>query len=213
MNPDIRILIADDHALLRQGIKLILSEEWKRATFGEARDAAELLKLFRAEDWDVVLLDLSMPGRGGLDVLPDLHHEKPQIPVLVLSAYPEDQYAVRVLKAGAAGFMNKESAPDELIKAIAKVRAGGKYVSAALAEKFASQLGNDGHRLPHEALSNREYQVLCLIAAGKTPAQIAEELILSTKTISTFRARILDKMNMTSNAQLTRYAISHHLVD
>lgn len=213
MNADMRILIADDHALLRQGIKLILTEEWERATFGEARDAAELLKLFRAENWDVVLLDLSMPGRGGLDVLLDLHHEKPQIPVLVLSAYPEDQYAIRVLKAGAAGFMNKESAPDELIKAIAKVRVGGKYVSDSLAEKFASQLGKSAHQLPHEALSNREYQVLCLIAAGKTPTQIAEELILSIKTISTFRARILDKMNMTSNAQLTRYAISHQLID
>jgi DNA-binding NarL/FixJ family response regulator len=213
VNADMRILIADDHALLRQGIKLILTEEWERATFGEARDAAELLKLFRAENWDVVLLDLSMPGRGGLDVLLDLHHEKPQIPVLVLSAYPEDQYAIRVLKAGAAGFMNKESAPDELIKAIAKVRVGGKYVSDSLAEKFASQLGKSAHQLPHEALSNREYQVLCLIAAGKTPTQIAEELILSIKTISTFRARILDKMNMTSNAQLTRYAISHQLID
>ena len=213
MNTDIRILIADDHALLRRGIKLILSEEWKRATFGEACNVVELLSLFRAENWDVVLLDLNMPGRGGLDVLPDLHHEKPQIPVLVLSAHPEDQYAVRVLKAGAAGFMNKESAPDELIKAIAKVRAGGKYVSASLAEKFASQLGKSAHCLPHETLSNREYQVLCLIAAGKTPTQIAEELILSIKTISTFRTRILEKMEMTSNAQLTRYAISHGLID
>jgi DNA-binding NarL/FixJ family response regulator len=213
VNVSIRILIVDDHAVVRQGLKYILAEEWVGAVFGEAQNVVELLPLFRKQSWDVVLLDINMPGRSGLDVLRDLRQEKPQIPVLVLSGHPEDQYAVRVLKAGAAGYMTKESAPDELIQAIRKVLGGGKYVSAALAEQLASGLDRDAEKLPHETLSDREYQVLCLLGSGKTSTQVAEELMLSVKTISTFRTRVLAKMKMKNNAELTHYAIQHNLVE
>jgi DNA-binding NarL/FixJ family response regulator len=213
MNIKLKILIVDDHAVVRQGIKHILAEDWVGAEFGEAQNVAELLPLFRKGTWDVVLLDINMPGRSGLDVLRDLRQEKPHIPILVLSGHPEDQYAVRVLKAGASGYLPKEMAPDELIKAIRKVLEGGKYVSAALAEQLAFGLGGDTQKAPHELLSDREYQVLCLLASGKTSTQIADELILSVKTISTFRTRVLAKMNMKTNAELTHYAIQNNLVD
>jgi two-component system, NarL family, invasion response regulator UvrY len=209
----LRFLLVDDHTIVRQGLKHILAEEWPGATFGEACNALELLPLFRRESWNAVLLDINMPGRSGLDVLRDLRSEKPGTPVLVLSAHPEDQYAVRVLKAGAAGYLTKESAPDELIKAIRHVMNGGKYVSASLAEQLALGLVQGSDKAPHETLSDREYQVLCGIASGKTVSQIADDLMLSVKTISTFRARVLAKMNMQNNAELTHYAIQHGLVE
>ncbi|HEX8237254.1 MAG TPA: response regulator transcription factor [Abditibacteriaceae bacterium] len=213
MNIKLKILIVDDHAVVRQGLKHILAQEWAGALFAEAQNVAQLLPLFRKEEWDVVLLDINMPGRSGFDVLRDLRQEKPHIPVLVLSGHPEDQYAVRVLKAGASGYLPKETAPDELIKAIRKVLEGGKYVSATLAEQLAFGLGRVDEKAPHETLSDREYQVLCLLASGKTTTQIADELMLSVKTISTFRTRVLAKMNMKTNAELTHYAIQNNLVN
>ena len=206
-----RILIVDDHTVVRRGLKHILIEEWAGATFGEASNVNELLPLFRKEKWDVILLDINMPGRSGLDVLRDLRHEKPQIPVLVLSGNPEDQYAVRVLKAGASGYLPKETASDELIKAVRKVLDGGKYVSASLAEQLASGLGSDSQKPLHESLSDREFQVLCLLASGKTSTEIGEELMLSVKTISTFRSRLMTKMGMKTNAEITHYVIQNDL--
>lgn len=199
--------------IVRQGLKHILQEEWAGALFGEASNVAELLPLFRKDKWDIVLLDINMPGRSGLDVLRDLRQEKPQIPVLILSGHPEDQYAARVLKAGAAGYLTKETAPDELIKAVRKALEGGKYISATLAEQLASGLSKEQQALPHETLSDREYQVLCLLAAGKTATEIAAELVLSIKTISTFRTRLLVKLNKKTNADLAHYAIQHKLLD
>jgi DNA-binding NarL/FixJ family response regulator len=208
----INIIIADDHPVVRHGIKQILAEESDMKLLAEAANGRELLEKVRHLPCDVVLLDISMPGRGGLDVLSELRHDRPRVPVLVLSVHSEDQFGQRVLKSGAAGFMNKESAPEELVKAIRKVYSGGKYVSSSLAEKLASDLAADSERPPHEDLSDREYQVLCMIASGKTVSEIARELSLSTKTISTYRARILEKMGMKTNAQLTYYAIRKSLV-
>lgn len=213
MGVNIRVLMADDHSIVRQGLKHILAEEWNGATFGEAQNATEALQMMRKNPWDLVLLDVNMPGRSGLDILKDLKQERPLTPILVLSAHPEDQYAVRVLKAGASGYLTKESAPDELIKAARKVLDGGKYVSAALAEKLAFGLGDRSEKAPHETLSDREYQVMCLMASGKSAGEIADELMLSVKTISTFRSRILTKMQMKTNAELTHYALQHQLVD
>ncbi|HYC70093.1 MAG TPA: response regulator transcription factor [Opitutaceae bacterium] len=208
-----KILIADDHAVVRRGLKQILADEYQRATFGEASNAQEALDKVWGEPWDVVVLDVSMPGRSGLEALAEIRKSKPRLPVLVLSMHPEDQFAMRVLKAGASGYMTKESAPAELVGAVKKVMAGGRYVSTSLAEKMAEYLDTDFSRPPHERLSNREFLVLRLIASGKTVSQIAEELSLSVKTISTYRARILEKMVMTSNAELTHYAIQNKLVE
>lgn len=208
----IRILIADDHAIVRRGLKQILAEESGMTVAGEAQNAQEVMDLVRKQAWDVLVLDIAMPGRGGLDVLKEIKPEYPQLPVLILSMHPEDQYAVRALKAGAAGYLTKESAPEELVKAIRKVLAGGKYVSTSLAEKLALALDTDTKKTPHETLSDREYQVMCLIASGKTVGEIADELSLSVKTISTYRARILEKMNLKSNAALTHYAVQQRLV-
>lgn len=213
MKVQLRVLIVDDHTVVRQGLKHILLEEWAGAVFGEAANVAEMLPLFRKQDWDVVLLDINMPGRSGLDVLRDLRQEKPQVPILILSGHPEDQYAVRVLKAGASGYLPKETASAELIKAVRKVLDGGKYVSAPVAEQMASGLARESDKLPHEALSDREYQVLCLLASGKTATEIAEELALSVKTISTFRSRVLAKMRKKTNAELAHYAIQHQLIE
>jgi two-component system, NarL family, invasion response regulator UvrY len=208
-----RILIADDHAILRRGLKEILMRELDGAVCGEAENAEQVLAQVESQEWDVVILDVSMPGRSGLDVLRDLKVMRPKLPVLVLSMHPEDQYGKRILKAGASGYMNKDSAPEELIKAIRKVQAGGRYVSAALAEKLAWDLGADQERPAHEILSDREFEVLRLLASGKTVGQVAQELHLSPTTVSTYRARILEKMNMTTTAELMRYAIENHLVD
>jgi len=209
----IRAVIADDHPIVRAGLKQILSDASDIKVAAEAGDGHELLKLIRKEGVDVVLLDITMPGFMGLDALKQIKVEKPELPILVLSMHPEDQYGIRVLKAGASGYLMKSTAPDQLVGAIRKVYRGGRYVSPSLAEKMACGLQTGATELPHEALSDREYQVLCMIASGKTVKEIAAELVLSEKTVSTYRARILEKMNMKSNAELTHYAIKLDLVD
>jgi DNA-binding NarL/FixJ family response regulator len=209
----LKILIADDHPVVRRGLKQIIADAPDMAVGDEAANGWEVLNKIRASDYDVVLLDIAMPGKDGLDVLTQLKHEKPRLPVLMLSMYPEEQFAVRALRAGASGYLTKESAPDELVGAIRKVSAGGKYVSSALAEKLAFDLQGGGKQPPHETLSDQEYRVMCLIASGKTVTEIARELSLSVKTISTYRHRILDKMKMKNNAELTHYTMSKRLVD
>jgi two-component system invasion response regulator UvrY len=209
----IRILIADDHAILRRGLKEILTGEFEGAMFYEAGNAQQVLAEVQSHACNLVILDITMPGRSGLDLLRDLQQLRPELPVLILSMHPENQYAKRVLKAGAAGYMNKETAPKELVKAVRKVLDGGRYVSAGLAEKLAADLSVDAARLPHERLSSREFEVLRMIASGKTVSQIAEELHLSVTTVSTHRARILEKMGMTNNAELMRYALHNRLID
>lgn len=199
--------------MVRQGLKQILADEFLRATFGEAGTATEAIAKVWESEWDVVVLDITMPGRSGLEVLAEIRKSRPRLPVLVLSMHPEDQFAMRVLKSGAAGYMTKESAPEALVGAIKKVLAGGRYVSPALAEQMATYLGTDLQKPPHERLSDREFLVLRMIASGKTVSQIAGELALSVKTISTYRARILEKMIMQSNAELTHYAIQNRLVE
>ncbi len=211
--PVIRILIADDHAVVRRGVKEILEHEFEGAVYGEAKDAAGILNLIRDADWDLAILDIGLPGRSGVDVLRDVKAARPKLPVLVLSMYPEDQYAKRILKTGASGYVNKESAAEELVIAVRKVLAGGRYVSAALAERLASDLSQNDERPKHEALSDRELEVLRMIGVGKTVGQIAEELHLGATTVSTYRARILEKMTMTTTAELMRYALQNHLVD
>lgn len=209
----IRILIADDHPILRQGLKEILMRELKEVICGEAGTAQQVLSQVQNQDWDVVILDVTMPGRSGLDVLKDLKAVRPKLPILVLSMHPEGQLGKRALKTGASGYMNKESVPEELIKAIRKVLAGGRYVSPALAERLAWDLDAQAVQPLHEKLSPREFEVLRMMALGKTVTQIAEELHLSVPTVSTHRAHILGKMNMTTTAELIRYALLHHLVD
>ena len=199
--------------MVRQGLKLILADHFKRAVFGEARNAHEALDRISRDKWDVAILDITMPGRSGLDVLREIKRLRPQLPVLVLSMHPEDQFAVRMLKAGAAGYLTKESAGEELVGAIEKVTGGGRYVSAPLAERMASYLDMDVLKPPHERLSDREFLVLRMIASGKAVSQVARELSLSVKTISTYRARILEKMDMKNNAELTHYAVQNSLVD
>jgi DNA-binding NarL/FixJ family response regulator len=194
-------------------LKQILADEFKRAVFGEARNAQEALNKVWNEDWDVVVLDITMPGRSGLEVLREIRKTHPKLPVLVLSMHPEGQFAVRVLKRGASGYMTKESAPEELVGAIRKVMAGGRYVSPSLAEKLATYLSRDNQKPPQETLSDREFQVLRLIASGKTVSEIGKELSLSVKTISTYRSRILEKMGMRNNAELMHYAMQHQLIE
>lgn len=206
-----KVLIADDHAVVRHGLKQILSDAYKTFVFGEARNAQETLNLVREQNWDIAVLDISMPGRSGLEALKELKKMRPNLPVLILTTHSEEQYAIRVLKAGAAGYMNKESAPEHLIEAIRKVTKGGKYISSAVADILAANINIDAEKPPHENLSDREYQVLCLIASGKTVGEIADELSLSVKTISTYRARVLEKMGMKTNAQMTHYFISNNL--
>ena len=209
----IRALIADDHAVVRQGLIQILGNIPEITVAGEAINGQEVLDKVRAEAWDVVILDISMPDRSGLDILKQLKSERPKLPVLVLSMHSEDQYAVRALKAGASGYLTKDSAPDELVKAIRKVVSGGRYVGSCLAERLAFEIGADSSKLPHETLSDREFQVLRLIASGKSVTEIAAELSLSSKTVSTYRVRLLQKMNLKTNAELMHYAMQNHLVD
>jgi len=208
----IKVLVADDHTLVRKGLKQILLETKDIEVVDEARDGKETINKVNKKDYDLVLLDISLPGRSGIDVLKQLKCSKPSLPVLILSMHPEEQYAVRSLRAGAAGYLTKESAPNELIAAIRKVAKGGKYITSSLAEKLAGEIGPDAEKLLHETLSDREYQVMCLIASGKPVKEIADALNLSVKTISTHRARILRKMHMDNNAQLTHYAIKNDLV-
>ena len=208
----IQILIVDDHAILRRGLKEILEREFRDVSIGGAGTAEQALTQLDSEKWDLVILDITMPGRSGVDVLRNLKALRPKLPVLVLSMHPEDQYGKRVLKAGASGYMNKESAPEELIKAVRKLLSGGRYVSPTLAETLAVDLGRDDGTPAHERLSDREFEVLRKMASGKTVGQIAQELHLSVPTVSTYRARILEKMGMSTTAELIRYALSHHLV-
>jgi two-component system, NarL family, invasion response regulator UvrY len=208
----IRIIIADDHAVVRKGLKQIFDETLDLVVTDEANSGQELLDKVRVNDFDVVILDISMPGKDGLDTLKELKIYKPDLPVLIFTIYPEEQYAVRVLKAGASGYINKEGEPDVLIEAIRKVSQGRKYISPYLAEILASNL--EMNESPaHEQLSDREYQVMCLIASGKTATDIAKELTLSINTISTYRIRILDKMSMKNNAEITHYALKNRLVE
>ncbi len=210
----LKIIIADDHAIVRRGLKHIVLEEHDDAHVCEAADSNAVLNLLRAEPFDVVVLDITMPGRDGLELLKELKRDAPQMPVLMLSMHPEERFAVRALKAGASGYLTKESAPDELCVAIRKVLRGGKYISPSLAELLADNVGQPNQDLQvSELLSDREFQVLRLIASGKTVSEVAAELTLSVNTISTYRTRILEKMNLKTNAELMRYAIERGVVD
>jgi two-component system, NarL family, invasion response regulator UvrY len=209
----IRVLIADDHPIVRGGLKELLVRHLEGAVCGEAENARQVLAQVQCHPWDVLILDITMPGRSGLDILSDLKLLQPKLPVLVLSAHPEDQYAKRVLKAGAQGYLKKESAPEELIQAVRKLLAGSRYVSPTLAEQLAADLHANADQPAHESLSAREFEILLMIGSGKTVSQIAEELHLSATTVSTYRARLLEKMNMASTAELMRYAFRNHLVD
>ncbi len=208
-----KILITDDHAVLRRGLKQILEDGFGPVQFGEASNASEAIEAVARENWDVVMLDITMPGRTGLEALKEIKAIKPQQRVIVLSVHSEDQFAVRVLKAGASGFLNKDSAPEELVKAVRKVTAGGRYVSSSLAEKLVMNLDHPTDRPAHQALSDREFQVLRMIGSGKTVSEIAVELSLSVKTVSTYRTRILEKMELNTNAEITRYAFENKLVE
>jgi two-component system, NarL family, invasion response regulator UvrY len=209
----LKLLIVDDHEVVRRGVKTIFDEESGTMVFGEASTAPEALKRISEQDWDIVILDLGLPGRSGLDLLRELKHLRPRLPVLILSMHSEEQYARRALKAGASGYITKDSPRTELVRAVKRVVEGGKYVSATLAEQLAVDLQSGTDRPPHEKLSDREFEILCLIASGKTVGEIADMVSLSDKTISTYRARVLEKMNMKTNAELTHYAISNKLVE
>jgi two-component system, NarL family, invasion response regulator UvrY len=208
----IRILVADDHAVVREGIKQILAGQEGMVVEDEAGSGQEVLCQVAKKDYDLILLDISMPGKSGLEVLEELKVMKPKLPVLILSMHPEEQYAVRMLRAGAAGYLTKASAPQELINAIRKVSRGGKYVTLSLAEKLAFELDAHAEKPLHERLSNREYQVMLMLASGQSVTEVADELCLSAKTITTYRARILEKMDMKRNAELTLYAVKNSLI-
>lgn len=208
-----KILIVDDHAVVRQGIKQILSDMDEKCKIGEAANGADGLRLLRDDTWDLVLLDIGLPGKNGIEVLKQIKAEWKKLPVLILSMYSEDQYALRAIRAGASGYMTKEMAPDELLNAISKVRKGGRFISPEVAEKLVFDLDDADDETPHTTLSDREFEVLRLIASGKTVSEIGDELALSVKTISTYRTRTLEKMKMKHNAELTHYAIKHELVE
>jgi DNA-binding NarL/FixJ family response regulator len=212
-NNKIRVLIADDHAIVRQGLRQILSETDDLLVAGEASDGVDAMHLAREQAWDVVLLDVSMPNRNGIDTLKMLRKEFPRLPVLILSMHPEEQYAVRALKSGASGYVTKQSAPEQLVTAIRQVAGGHKYVSPTLAMKLVDVIAANNDRPAHEILSDREYQILCLIAAGRPLTQIAEELNISVKTVSEYRKRLLDKMKLETNAELIHYGLKHGLVE
>ena len=207
-----RVLVADDHDVVRRGLGQIIAETMDLEVGAEASNGADVLSLIQDDEFDAVVLDINMPGMDGLDTLKQLRSLRPDMPVLVLSMHSEEEYAVRVLKAGASGYMNKESAADELVTALRKIASGGKYMSSEVAECLLNHVNSRGDGPLHTSLSDREFQVLCLIASGKTVSEIGDQLSLSVKTISTYRARILDKMNMNNNAELTHYAIKNELV-
>lgn len=207
-----KILIADDHAVVRKGLVQILHEEFALAAITEVSNGNEVLLEVEKDTWDIILMDISMPGRNGLETLKQLRANGVKTPVLMLSMHPEEQYAVRVLKSGASGFLNKQSATDELLVAIHKILSGRKYVTPSIAEKLAETVGDRAEKLNHELLSDREMQVLQFIASGKTVSDIADELALSVNTISTYRSRILEKLQLNNNAELTRYALDNKIV-
>jgi len=208
----LRILIADDHTVVRRGLRQILLDEFLAAHIVDVADADELFNQVLKNEWDVVITDISMPGRSGLDVLQQIRQHYPKLPILVLSVHPEDQYAIRVMRGGASGYLNKDSAPEELVKAVHRILLGKKYITPSLAEKLADSLDQDADRLPHENLSDREFEVLKMLAAGMPVADIADTLSLSPTTVSTYRARVLQKMNAKTNADLTRYAMENKLI-
>ena len=208
----LKILVADDHALVRAGICKILTHELGEVSLGEAGSCSEVLVLVRQRDWDLLLLDITLPGRSGMEVLGEVKTLRPSLPVLVVSMHSEEQFAIRALKAGAAGYVPKEKAPEELVQAVKKALSGRLYVSEALAEKLAGERASGQSVLPHESLSNREFEVLMRLAAGRTVSDIAEELGISAKTVSTYRARILEKLSLGSNAELAQYALRHGLI-
>ena len=213
MSRAIRVLVADDHTIVREGLKQILAKHADITVAGEAANGNDVLKMVRGEAWDVLVTDMSMPGRSGIELIKLVKEARPKLPVLVLSMYGEDQYAVRAIRAGASGYLNKESASDQLVTAIRTVAAGGVYVSPGVAEAMFHNLRGDTAGAPHEQLSDREFQVLRLIAIGKSVTDIAGELVLSPKTVSTHKTRILEKMRMTNQAELIRYAIERKLID
>ena len=208
----IKVLVADDHEVVRRGLRQILAETGDILVAAEAASAADVMRLVSEQRFDVVVLDLSMPGGSGIELIAEIRKLRPETRVLVLTVYSEEQYAVRAIKAGAAGFLTKESASDRLIEAVRKIAAGGRYVTAELAETLASLLAGETSGQPHERLSDREFEILKLLASGKTVSQVAQELSLSVKTVSTHRTRILKKMNMKTNAELTHYAVKSGLV-
>jgi two-component system invasion response regulator UvrY len=208
----IKILVADDHAIVREGLKQIVSEEGDMAVTGEAKDTAELFALLEHGTWDIIVLDINMPGKSGLDALKEIKNNYADLPVLILSMYSEDQYGIRAIRAGASGFLKKVSAPEELVSAIRKIVSGGKYISDALADKLASYLGQSTKALSHESLSDRELHILCQIASGMSAEKIADDLSISIHTVYSYRNRILEKMNMKSNVELTQYAIRNKLI-
>ena len=208
----IRILVADDHTVVRRGLRQILLEGFPGAFVEEVGDAEDLIKNVVKSTWDVVISDLSMPGRSGLDALQQIKQLHPNLPVLILSIHPEEQYALRVLKSGASGYLSKDMAPDELVNAVKKVMLGKKYITAAVAEKLAATLDQDHNKHLHEYLSDREFNVLKMLAAGRSVSEIAESLFLSVTTVSTYRSRIMAKMNLKNNAELTLYSMEHKLL-
>jgi DNA-binding NarL/FixJ family response regulator len=209
----IRLLIVDDHEIVRRGIKEIFANSFPELIVGEAETSQTALELLMKQEWDLMLLDINIPGRSGLEVLEESKRLRPRTPVLVLSAYPEEEFAIRSFKLGASGYLNKSLGADEILAAAKKVLGGGKYVTASLGEKLAAALGSDVQQTPHESLSSRELQVLRLVAKGRTIKEIAAEIALSEKTVGTYRARIAKKMGLSSNVELTRYALQHRLVD
>jgi len=209
----IKILIADDHAIVREGLKQIVAEEKDIIVAGEAEDTVKMMELLEKESWNLVVLDINMPGKSGLEALKDIKQLYPDLPVLILSMFSEDQYGLRAIKAGASGYLKKVSAPTELVSAIRKIVSGGKYINPALAEKLADKFGNSDRGLLHDKLSDREYQIMCNIALGKTAEQIALELSISINTVYTYRNRILEKMSMKSNVELTQYVLQNKLVE
>jgi two-component system invasion response regulator UvrY len=209
----IKIIIADDHAIVREGLKQIVAEEKDIVVEGEAENAITLMQLLEREKWSLVILDINMPGKSGLEALKDIKLLYPDLPVLILSMFSEDQYGLRAIKAGASGYLKKVSAPTELVVAIRKIVSGGKYINPALAEKLAEKLGKTEKEFPHDRLSDREYQIMCNIALGKTAEEIAQELSISINTVYTYRNRILEKMSLKSNVELTQYVLRNKLVE
>ncbi|MGZ5221639.1 MAG: response regulator [Chitinophagaceae bacterium] len=208
----LKILIADDHAIVRKGLKQLLLEEYPSAIIGEVADAEGLLKQVIDNGWNIVICDMNMPGRSGLDALAHIKQVAPDLPVLIMSMYPEDQYALRVLKAGASGYLQKESIHEDIIKAVQTVQLGKKFITPTIAEKLADAFQNNNDKQPHEILSDREFDVFKLLASGKSVSDIAGQLSLSSTTVSTYRSRILEKMGIRSNAELTRYALEKKLI-